>query len=56
MHVSVAVEKAADHPLMLGAVLLRLVLEKINASSGKGKSDLHRLFLKERSFGAGRKS
>ena len=48
MHFSVAVEQTADHPLILGAVLLRLALEKVNASSGKGNSDLHRLFPKSK--------
>ena len=44
MHVRVTVEQAADHPLVLRAVLLCLALEKVDAPFGERNCDLHSIF------------
>ena len=44
MRVSVTVEQAPDHPLILRAVPLCFALEKVNASFGESNGDLHGVF------------
>ncbi len=53
MYVTVTVEQAPDHPLILGTILLLLALEEVDASFGERYRDLHLVFPKG---GAGRRS
>jgi hypothetical protein len=55
MMLCVRIQKSSNHPLVLGLVLPRFVLEKLHTSFAQGKSDFDSLFAKDKLRGRGQK-